>query len=142
MGKDDSGTTFSTPQTFSAAARAAGEAAARAGLAASAAATSKALVAAAENAAQPGHQSSEYRVGVGAIVLTGVTAALSAALHFIPFMALGPFALPAVAIGAGLTAGLYAISRGNVKAAAIDAAQAALYTMAAASTAPPVDPPK
>jgi hypothetical protein len=126
------------PQTLAEASRMAGEAAMRAGAHASAAAAASAIITAANNAAKPGGQSSEFKVSVGAIALTGVTAALSVGLHVFPFAAvLGPFALPAVALGSGLLAGLYALARGSVKVAAMAAATTALKTLLPTPNAAP-----
>jgi hypothetical protein len=94
----------------------AGQAAAAAG----AHAASLAISSAATNAAKPGGSSSELKATIGAIALTGGLAALHA-LSVIP----GPWMVPALAISAAIAAGSYALSRGNVKAAALQAAGAA-----------------
>ena len=123
------------PPSFAEIARAAGEAAARASLAASQAAAAAALSSAMANASKPGGHTSEFKVALGGVVLTGITAALSVGVHALPFLPLGPFALPAVAAGTGLLAGLYALARGNVKSAALTAGKTALETLAAPTEA-------
>lgn len=116
------------PPTGATAARAAGEAAARAGIAASTAAAAAALTGAIQNASKPGFKSSEFKVAAGSILLTG----LAAALHSLPYATLfGPWAVPVVGLATGLMAGLYALSRGTVKAAALTAGSTALATLAA-----------
>jgi hypothetical protein len=95
---------------------AAGEAAAAAGAHASILAVS----AAATNAAKPGGSSSEFKATIAGIALTGALAALHV-LSVLP----GPWMVPALAISAAVAAGSYALSRGNVKAAALQAAGAA-----------------
>lgn len=95
---------------------AAGQAAAAAG----AHAAAEAVGAAATNAAKPGSASTELKVSIGAIALTGGLAALHV-LSVIP----GPWMVPALAISAAIAAGSYSWSRGNVKAAALQAASAA-----------------
>ena len=88
----------------------AAEAAAAAGAHAAAVAVSSAAV----NAAKPGGKSSEMKATIAAIGVTAGVAALHA-LSVIP----GPWMLPAIALSAGIAAGSYAYSRGNVKAAAL-----------------------
>lgn len=95
---------------------AAGQAAAAAGAHAAALAVSSA----ATNAAKPGASSSELKATIVAIAMTGGLAALHA-LSVIP----GPWMVPALAVSAAIAAGSYALSRGNVKAAALQAAGAA-----------------
>lgn len=99
----------------------AGKAAAAAG----AHASIQALGAAAVNASKSGGSSSEFKGTILAILLTGGVAALHA-LSVIP----GPWTVPAVALSAAIAAGSYAISRGNVKAAALAGAAAAAGAIA------------
>jgi hypothetical protein len=94
----------------------AGEAAAAAG----AHASMLAISSAATNAAKPGIGSSEMKATIAGIALTGLLAALHV-LGTIP----GPWTVPALAVSAAIAAGSYAVSRGNVKAAALAAAGAA-----------------
>lgn len=111
------------PQTYSpaAAAKAAGQAA------------MNAIASAAINAAQPGQKSSEFKVVVGGVLLSGLVAGLHA-LSVIP----GPWMLPAVLISTTLMGAAYATSRGNVKSAALrTAANALVY----ANSVPPPPPP-
>ena len=103
--------------TYQQAAKAAGQAAASA----IASGARDALVNAAANAAKPGSSSSELKVIVGSVLVSGVLAALHA-LAVVP----GPWMLPAVALSSGIAAGGYALSRGNVKAAALQGAAAAV----------------
>ncbi len=94
----------------------AGQAAAAAGAHAAALAVSSA----ATNAAKSGNSSSELKATILAIALSGGLAALHV-LSVIP----GPWMVPALAISAAVAAGSYSLSRGNVKAAALQAAGAA-----------------
>jgi hypothetical protein len=96
----------------------------QAALAASSAAAVSALQAAAVNAAKPGGKTTEWKAVVGGVLLTGLFAGLKV-LSVIP----GPWTLPALAIGTGLSVGAYALSRGNVKVAALQAAAAAVATI-------------
>lgn len=73
-----------------------------------------AVVAAVANAAKPGVKTSELKVVVGGIVLSGLIAGLQV-FSVIP----GPWTVPALLISTALTAAGYAISRGNVKSAAL-----------------------
>ena len=92
---------------------AAGAAAAR-----SSAATS--IAAAAKNAAKPGARSSEFKVAVAGLVVTAAAAAFDAT----PWAALlGPWAVPVVVFGSTILGGLYAISRGGVKKAALQSGE-------------------
>lgn len=105
-----------TATNLRASAIAAGQAAAAAGAHASILAVS----AAATNAAKPGGSSSELKTTIAGIALTG----LLAALHMLSVLP-GPWTVPALAVSAAIAAGSYALSRGNVKAAALQAAGAA-----------------
>ncbi|MEO7827193.1 MAG: hypothetical protein ABIR60_08640 [Allosphingosinicella sp.] len=81
---------------------------------------SAAIADAAENAAKPGKATSEHRVWLWSALAGAAVAALQV-LSVIP----GPWTAPALIISAGLAGGAYSVSRGNVKAAALQAAAAA-----------------
>lgn len=89
---------------------------------------------AAANAAKPGASSSELKVVAGSIVLSALVAGLKA-IAVIP----GPWTVPAVILSAAVSAGAYALSRGQVKAAALAAAAAAVTALPSAvgQTSPP-----
>lgn len=102
-------------------ARRAAAAAGSAALAAGVPAAVNALQVAAANASKPGSSSSELKAVVGGVLVTGLMAALHA-FSVIP----GPWMLPAMALSTGISVAGYALSRGNVKAAALQGAAAAV----------------
>jgi hypothetical protein len=99
--------------------------ASRAAATAAVTATVAAIQTAAVNAGKPGSKSSEFKVAIGGILVSALIAGLKVAA-VIP----GPWTLPAMVLSAGVTAGAYALSRGQVKKAALDAASAVVNTLA------------
>jgi hypothetical protein len=72
---------------------------------------------AATNAAKKGGDTSEIKVTISGLLMTGALGALSA-LAVLP----GPWTIPVLALSAMLPVGAYALSRGKVKSAALQAA--------------------
>lgn len=93
-------------------------AALNAGTMAAAEAAHQALSLAAINASKGGWKTSEFWVSIGAIALGTLTVGLKA-VAVIP----GPWSIPAMIAAAAVASGTYALSRGKVKAAALDAAK-------------------
>lgn len=78
-----------------------------------------AIAAAARNAGKVGHLSSEFWTTLGAGAVSVLAIGLKAAA-VIP----GPWQIPALIVGVGVSAGGYALARGRVKEAALAAAGA------------------
>lgn len=86
---------------------------------------------AAANAAKKGTSTSEFKATLLGIIMTGALAALHQ-LAVIP----SPIAPYAAGVSIAIAAGAYALSRGNVKAAALQAAGAVASQYAPASAQP------
>jgi hypothetical protein len=93
-------------------------------------AAGRAVLAAAENAAKPGKQSSELKVTLTAILIGGAVAGLDALKHVG-----GPLSWLAIGLSLVLPTLGYQLTRAQVKSAALRAAGAALAGVAAAPAA-------